>query len=450
MKKQMKKQLMKLLDLLEEAHKIIAESIEKDNRAAAKAYLEECQNTAIAVGTKIDETEGTGTASVARLENYCDLVYTIYEQILGGNLLKPSETYNKLDKSYHSIVHRMEQELPEIMEVVFLPYKASMWDSLESVWEKANADPCIEAKVIPIPYYDKNPDGSFGKLHYEGEEFSPYVPIIHYDSYDFEKSHPDEIYIHNPYDNWNVVTSVHPFFYSKNLKKYTDKLVYIPYFILKEIDIKNKNKVMEKSHYVQLPAVIYADEIIVQSENMRRFYIECMVMVAGETVRKAYEQKIKGIGSPKIEKIRKMNDEGIEIPEEWKPYFFQPDGRKKKVVLYNTSISAFLKESDRMLHKMEQVFEIFKRQKDEIALLWRPHPLMEATVCSTRPQLYEQYLEIVEKYKREGFGIYDDSSDMDRALVLADAYYGDQSSLVILCNAIHKPIMIQNVSVANI
>lgn len=77
-------------------------------------------------------------------------------------------------------------------------------------------------------------------------------------------------------------------------------------------------------------AVIYADEIIVQSENMRRFYIECMVMVAGETVRKAYEQKIKGIGSPKIEKIRKMNDEGIEIPEEWKPYFFQPDGRKRK------------------------------------------------------------------------------------------------------------------------
>lgn len=86
------------------------------------------------------------------------------------------------------------------------------------------------------------------------------------------------------------------------------------------------------------------------------------------------------------------------------------------MVLYNTSISAFLKESDRMLHKMEQVFEIFKRQKDEIALLWRPHPLMEATVCSTRPQLYEQYLEIVEKYKREGFGIYDDSSDMDQDL----------------------------------
>lgn len=450
MKRQMKKQMLKLLALLEEAHKVIAEKIEKGDRADAAAYLEECQNTAIIIGTKIDEVEGTNTVSVAKLENYCDLVYTIYEQILGGDFLKPSEIHNKLDESYQNAAHKMEQELSEITEIVFLPYKASMWDSLESAWEKANADPSVEAKVIPIPYYDKNQDGSFGKMHYEGREFPSYVPVIRYDSYDFRKNHPDEIYIHNPYDNYNVVTSVHPFFYSKNLKKYTDKLVYIPYFVLKEVDLENKNKIMAKSHYAQLPAVIYADEIIVQSENMRQFYIECMVMLAGETARKTFEQKIKGTGSPKIEKIRRMNDEGIEIPEEWKPYFFQPDGRKKKIVFYNTSISAFLKESDKMLRKMEQVFEAFKKQQSEALLLWRPHPLMEATICSMCPQLWGEYQKIVEKYKSEGFGIYDDSPDMDRALVLADAYYGDQSSLVILCNAIHKPVMIQNVSVSNI
>ena len=44
-------------------------------------------------------------------------------------------------------------------EVVFLPYKASMWDSLESVWKAADEDPECDAYVIPIPYYDKNPDG---------------------------------------------------------------------------------------------------------------------------------------------------------------------------------------------------------------------------------------------------------------------------------------------------
>ena len=43
------------------------------------------------------------------------------------------------------------------MEAIFLPYKASMWDSLESVWKAADADPECDAYVIPIPYYDKNP-----------------------------------------------------------------------------------------------------------------------------------------------------------------------------------------------------------------------------------------------------------------------------------------------------
>lgn len=52
-------------------------------------------------------------------------------------------------------------------------------------------------------------------------------------------------------------------------------------------------------------------------------------------------------------------------------------------------------------------------------------------------------------YKKEDFGVYDNSPDMDRAIVLADAYYGDPSSLVVLCRAIKKPIMIQEASILN-
>lgn len=43
-----------------------------------------------------------------------------------------------------------------------------MWDSLESVWKKAAADERCEAYVVPIPYFDKNPDGSLGQMHYDG------------------------------------------------------------------------------------------------------------------------------------------------------------------------------------------------------------------------------------------------------------------------------------------
>ena len=106
-----------------------------------------------------------------------------------------------------------------------------MWDSLERVWRAADADPDCDAYVVPIPYYDKNQDGSLGAFHYEGDLLPSYVPVTHYDEYRIENREPDAIFIHNPYDDYNRVTSVEPRFYSRELKKYTECLVYVPYFI---------------------------------------------------------------------------------------------------------------------------------------------------------------------------------------------------------------------------
>ena len=46
-----------------------------------------------------------------------------------------------------------------------------------------------------------------------------------------------------------------------------------------------------------------------------------------------------------------------------------------------------------------------------------------------------------------GFGIYDDSPDMDRAVIVSDAYYGDWSSIVHLYQKTGKPVMIQDVEI---
>ena len=82
-----------------------------------------------------------------------------------------------------------------------------------------------------------------------------------------------------------------------------------------------------------------------------------------------------------------------------------------------------------------------------MAILWRPHPLIKATVESMRPQLWIEYDKLVRKYREEGWGIYDDSSDIDRAIALSDAYYGDGSSVVQMYQQTGKPIMMQNVDV---
>ena len=93
------------------------------------------------------------------------------------------------------------------------------------------------------------------------------------------------------------------------------------------------------------------------------------------------------------------------------------------------------------------VLKVFKENQEEVALLWRPHPLIEATIKSVRVRLWEEYKEIVDTYRAEGWGIYDDTADLDRAIALSDAYYGDASSVVELCKEKGMPVMGQNIEV---
>ncbi len=322
-----------------------------------------------------------------------------------------------------------------------------MWDSLESVWKAADEDPECDAYVIPIPYYDKNPDGSFREQHYEGGQYPEYVPVVWYEDYDFEKRRPDMIFIHNPYDDCNIVTSVHPFFYSKNLKNFTDKLVYVPYFILGEIDPQNRQELEGIEKFCLVPGVAYADQVIVQSEDMRQAYINVLTeFMSGQGRSRAYwEKKILGLGSPKVDKVLSTRKEDLEIPEEWLKVIRKPDGSWKKIIFYNTGVTALLEYNEHMMRKIENVLEIFYSRRENIVLLWRPHPLIESTLASMRMELLNEYMNIKERYLKEKWGIYDDSSDLDRAIIISDAYYGNESSVLHLFKKMSKPIMLQNV-----
>lgn len=463
MRKAQKRQIEETIRQMEEAHDEIKRCIEKRIAVQAGELLADCQNAAVAIGTLIEETEGEGHSTVKVLEEYCELVYQIHEELLSDsninnincvNTINANKVYKSLRQKLIKASNSITNNIKIRTEAVFLPYKASMWDSLESVWKAADADPDCDAYVIPIPYFDKNPDGSFKEEHYEGNQYPNYVPVTHYDTFDFGKHMPDVIYIHNAYDDWNLVTSVHPDFYSRNLKNYTEELVYIPYFVLGEIDPDNEQAVEGMKHFCFMPGIINADKVIVQSENMKKIYVREYLKAAkghgltGKHLDRAYlEKKFLGTGSPKFDKVKNTKKEDLEIPDEWLKIIEKPDGSWKKIALYNTSVGAFLQHSEKMLKKMESVFEIFKEYKDEVALLWRPHPLIQATIESMRLQLWEAYQKIKSKYIEEGWGIYDNTPDIDRAIEISDVYYGDPSSVVALYEKTGKPIMMQDVEI---
>lgn len=450
MRKFHKQQLKGIFKEIHAVHRQCRDKLEEKEYQTVRNLLADCQDAAIQLGEFIESLEGTGTEAVACLERYCEELYNLsmrLEEISGQKTHKNLE--NALVKAENAVDH-----MPVRKEVVFLPYKASMWDSLESVYLAAKEDETCDAYVVPIPYYDKNADGSFGELHYEGGEYPDSIEITHYEEYNLEQRHPDAIYIHNPYDNCNIVTSVPERYFSRNLRECTDCLVYIPYFVLGELEPDNQEAIDTMKHFCFLPGIIWADKVIVQSENMRQIYINEFIKAAEDaglpeayTDREKLEDKILGLGSPKFDKVHNTRREGLEIPEEWLKIIKKPDGRWKKIIFYNTSIAAFLKDDEKMLDKIKSVFRIFKEQQEEMALLWRPHPLIPSTIKTMKPQLWESYEKVVNKYQEEGWGIYDDSADLDRAVAISDAYYGDMSSVVQVYQETGKPVMIQNVEI---
>lgn len=424
MRKAEKRQAEEFVRMLDQAHEEIRGYIEKGRMDGARDLLGQCQEGAIRLGELIEIREGEQFVTIPLLEAYCEVVYQVHEELGTNASINANNAYKKLRKALVQVSNSVRNDIKVRPEIVFLPYKASMWDSLESIWMAADADPECDAYVVPIPYYDKNPDGSLGKMHYEGASLPEYVPVTHYNDYSIEDSRPDAIYIHNPYDDLNYVTSVDPRYYSNELKKYTEKLVYVPYY-------SSSGGTSEGQAFC--PAYLNADYIVVQAEKFKGFFDS-----------RIPRKKLLALGSPKFDRTIRLCQNPPEPPAEWKEKMVHADGTRKKVYFYNTSINGMLADTKRFLMKMEYVFNVFQGREDA-CLLWRPHPLLESTFDSMRPHLKTVYGQLKERFFQQKLGIYDDTPDIEKTIALCDAYIGDSAtSVTSLFGIAGKPLFIFN------
>ena len=283
---------------------------------ACFSMLYEAQEEAIQFGQAIERIKGEGAKSVSILERYCEALYTANQALneLMNCRYGDEKELNKVEKKRKEIeaermMRRVRNSLKKLhstlkkefkFKVVFLPHRVKYLSSLSPLIDALLPKEDTECMIMPIPYYDRLGDGSLSEIHYEGDDFEKYYEITDYRSYDFEKELPDAIVLNSPYDDFNQVWTVDPFFYSKEMRKFTKKLIYIPWFVTDEIDPKkNEDKVAfaNMDYYALMPGVFYADLTIVQSKEMRKAYLMKISEFMNKEIRKKMTKKISGAGS---------------------------------------------------------------------------------------------------------------------------------------------------------
>lgn len=124
------------------------------------------------------------------------------------------------------------------------------------------------------------------------------------------------------------------------------------------------------------------------------------------------------------------SDEDSYLPPEWEKILTKENGKYKRSILFTNDISSVLTHGETALNKLEEVLKIFEREQNQVALWWRPQKGMKEQLETVSKELAGRYQMILDKFKKAGWGICDETNNPGRAIELCDAYYGDMNDIL--------------------
>lgn len=263
-----------------------SEYCEKCKDDERSSLLQGCQETAIALGTSIEEIYGEGTEAVRTLEEYCELLYQAAEEW-------QTETAGILKEKIRKTEEELELLINErVKDVLFLAFRKEWWDTMKPLYERLLADPEMNVHLTSLPYYDKDPFGNIGQKHDDSAFFSGIAGYMDLNENEKAAVHPGIIVTQMPFDEYSGAITTDEKFYSAKLIDKTDDLWYVPCFDPEPPMTENDKAYSALEPLVEQPAMVYADKVILSSEELRTFYIKKLIELTGEENRDYWESKI--------------------------------------------------------------------------------------------------------------------------------------------------------------
>ncbi len=326
-------------------------------------------------------------------------------------------------------------------KVLFLPLHPNMWEGFETIWEKENADPDTLITVLPIPTYQVGYKKIVTEKEYITSGYPDNITICGIDDYDLAAEHPDTIYIQNVQDGDDPIFTVDPRFYTKELRPFTDNLVYIPYNCLPELETDyNSLQRVFYSKFLAPSGIQNVDKIIVHSRNSRDVHL---TLIAGldKASRLEWSSKITCEDYPRISILKKYTKETVPYPQIWNRHLFDASGGRKETVLFATSVFGVLEFNRSHFRKARKILEEYLEKKDSTALIWRPNKYLPESIMKLRPELFDDFRALLEYYLTNDIGIFDETPTPTPAIILSDAYIGDECGVKELFKSTGKAIL---------
>ena len=144
--------------------------------------------------------------------------------------------------------------------------------------------------------------------------------------------------------------------------------------------------------------------------------------------------------------LKKEEFDNIKVPQK---QTLTESPNKKCKVLYYTSVREMLIYSEYVIDKIKSVIEYFKANSDRVELYWMPGKFIELSegglpFSRVIPDLIKDYQNLIDEFRKAGFGTCDESADLNKAIEECDMFYGDSSFLSELFSQSGKPIYIQD------
>ncbi len=417
-------QIKEMLDTIADALWEYKKYQENDEMSKAEEVLNMCSLSLDTILVTFDENLKLTNINIEFMNKLIDKLSKLQEAYNQDILMSTIEDIYYLlyfAENYHMETGTTKHQEVESAKkkIMFVPYKASMWDSMDSIYKAAINDESCEVFVVPAPYYIVK-DNNITKYQYEGYELDKSIEITHWQESYIYSIYFDVIYFHNPYDSYNTISRVHSSFQSNMLREWSKTLVFTPYAVgIDSFDTLEESKEMYIANMFKLPALQYSDVVLANSVCEKEF-----LKKQGIDERKLFR------ASPKLDYVTTIQDNEVQIPQEWSDKL---QGRTTFLVGLNIKhINVAYNEAIKIIVDM--------LNDTDCGLIFRPHPFLGEFLKGYNLEVFEHFQSVIDIIKRSSNGIYDDTTSYVTSFQASDALFNDFSSIMPMYMMTGKPV----------